>query len=84
MDLMKFMMELDIYYYLVLDGMLQFLIGLNVLWLKKSSITDSTNHNSARIRIDSYNFLPIENTLTFHNVIILINSVTNKNKNNHY
>ena len=37
-----------------------------------------------QIRIDSYNSLPIEKILTFHNVIILIKSVVNKNKNQDY
>ena len=50
---------------------------------KKSGITDSIN-NFARIKIDSHNFLPIKKTLTFHNVIILIKSVVNKNENNYY
>ena len=45
--------------------------------MKKSGITDSINHNFARIRIDSYNSLPIEQTLTFHNVIILPKLVVN-------
>ena len=36
----------------------------------KSGITDSINHNLQEI-------LPIEKTLTFHNVIILIKSVIN-------
>ena len=40
--------------------------------------------NFARIRIDSYNSLPIEKILTFNNVIILFKSVVNKNKNNYY
>ena len=48
---------------------------------EKSGITDSTNHNFGRIRIESYDSLPIEKILTFHNVIILIKSVVNKNKN---
>ena len=51
---------------------------------ENSGITDSINHNFARIRIDSYNSLPIEKTLTFHNVIIFNNSVVNKNGNNYY
>ena len=51
---------------------------------EKSSITDSINHNFARIRIDSYNSLPKEKALTFHNVIILIKSVVNNNENNYY
>ena len=55
----------------------------------KNGITDSINHNFARIRIDSYifwfiDFLHIEKTLTFYNVIILIKSVVNKNKNSYY
>ena len=42
------------------------------------------NHNFARIRIDLYNFLTIEKTLDFHNIIILTKSVVNKNENNNY
>ena len=37
-----------------------------------------------RIRIDSDNSLPIEKTLTFHNVIIFIKLVVNENKNNYF
>ena len=51
---------------------------------KKSGITNSINHNFEKIRNDSYNSLPIEKILTFHNVIKLIKSVVNKNKNNCY
>ena len=51
---------------------------------EKSGITDSINHNFGEIRIDSYNSLPNGKILTFHNVIILIKSVVNKNKNNYY
>ena len=40
------------------------------------------NHDFARIRIDLYNFLTIEKTLNFHNIIILTKSVVNKNENN--
>ena len=39
---------------------------------EKSGIADSINHNFGRIRIDSYDSLPIEKRLTFYNVIILI------------
>ena len=42
------------------------------------------NHNFGKIRIDSYNSLPIEKILIFHNVIMLIKSVVNKNKKNYY
>ena len=45
---------------------------------EKSGMKESINHNFARIRIDSYNYLPMEKILTFHNVIILIKPVVNK------
>ena len=35
MDLSKFMMELDIWYYLVLSDMMKFMIGLNISYVKK-------------------------------------------------
>ena len=57
---------------------------INYLVSKKSDAKYIINHNFARIRIDSHNSLPIEKTLTFHNVIILIKSVFIKNKNNYY
>ena len=55
-----------------------------VLQRKVDSIADSINHNFAGIRIDSYNSLPIEKISAFHTVVILIKSVVNKNKNDHY
>ena len=36
------------------------------------------------IRIRSFSSLSIKKILTFHNVIILIKSVVNKNKNKYY
>ena len=48
-----------------------------------SDITDSINHNFARIRIDSYISLSIEKIFIFH-VIILIKSVVNKNKSKYH
>ena len=47
---------------------------IKYLITEKSGITDSIYYNFGRIRIDSYDSLPIENRLTFHNVIILIKS----------
>ena len=58
--------------------------SIKYLITEKSGITDRISHNFARIRIDSYNFLPIKKILAFHNVIILIKSVVNKNKNKYY
>ena len=51
---------------------------------EKCGITDSINNNFTRIRMNSHNSLPIEKTLTFHKVIILIKSVVNKNEKNYY
>ena len=51
--------------------------------MKKKGITDSINHHFA-IRIDSYDSLTIEKILSFHNVVMLIKSVVNKNKNEYY
>ena len=51
---------------------------------EKSGMTNSINHDCTRIRIDSYNSLHIEKILTFHNVIILIKSIVNKNENNYH
>ena len=42
---------------------------------EKSGTTYSINHNFAKIRIDSYDSLPTEKILTFHNVITLIKAL---------
>ena len=60
------------------------IVFINYLISEKSGFTYSINHNFARIRIDSYTFLPIEKMLTFHNIIIIIKPVVNKNKNNYF
>ena len=59
------------------------MIGLIVI-NGKSGITYIMNHNFPRIILDFYNSLPVEKTLTFHNVTILVKSVVNKNENNYY
>ena len=51
---------------------------------EKSGIADNINHNFGEIRIDSFDYLPIERILTFRNVIILIKSVVHKNENEYY
>ena len=57
---------------------------IKYLMSEKSGITDSINNNFGKIKTDSHNSLAIEKILTFHNVVIFINSVVNKNKNNYY
>ena len=50
----------------------------------KSGITYFSSHNYARIKIHSYDSLPLEKTLSLHNVITLIKSVFNKDQNHYY
>ena len=49
----------------------------------KSGITDVYSHYYAKIKVDSGDSLPVERRLILHNVIILIKSVLNKDKD-HY
>ena len=51
---------------------------------EESGIRDSINHDFGEIRFNSYTFLPTRVTLTFHNVIILIKSLVNKNKDEYF
>ena len=74
----KNLLLFDYSYYDKICDKIKFLIS------EKSGITDSINHNLGRIRIDSYDSLPTEKILTFRNLIILIKSVINKNKNEYY
>ena len=48
------------------------------------SITYVISHIYAKIKADSYDSLPVEKAMTFYNVIILIKSDWNKDKNNYY
>ena len=50
---------------------------------EKGGITYIISHNFAKIKGDPYDSLPLEKTMTFHDVIILIKSVFNKDKNNY-
>ena len=58
--------------------------SIKYLICKGSGITGSISYNFGKIRIDSYNYLPIEKILTFVNVIKLIKLIVNKNKNEYY
>ena len=51
---------------------------------QKSDITFSFSHNFAKIKIDSYDSLPLEKILIVSNVIILSKWVFNKGKNRYY
>ena len=48
-------------------------------------ITYVTFHNCAKIKVkNSYDYLSLEKTMTFHNVIKLIKSFFDKDKNKYY
>ena len=58
-------------------------------WIKyiiseKSGITYIVSHNFAKTKLDSFDSLPLEKTITFHDVTILIKSVFNKDESNYY
>ena len=63
--------------YVSIDNRIRYLIGV------ESSITYVVSYNYLKIKVDSYNFLPLEKTLTFH-VIILIKLVFIMDTNNYY
>ena len=50
----------------------------------KSGITYSISPYFAKIKVDSYDSLPIEKVLTFNNVTMLIKSVLNNDRNHYY
>ena len=58
MNLLEFILELD--------NRIRYLIEVKI------GITYVISHNYAKIKVDSYNFLSLEEALTFHNVTILI------------
>ena len=50
----------------------------------KKGIKYVSSHYFAKIKVNSYDSLPIEDTLTLHNVIILTKLVLYKDKNHYY
>ena len=57
---------------------ISYLIGV------KSGITYVISHCYVKIKVDSYDSLPLEKKLIFHNVVMLIKSIFNKDKYNYY
>ena len=74
-------MELYIWYYL---GYNEIYDQIKYIISEKSGIAYIIIHNFAKIKVDSYDSLPLEKTMTFHNVMIFLKSVQNKDKNNYY
>ena len=56
--------HLVLFDYRLLDKMFD---KIKYLISKRSGITNGINYNSGKIKIDSYNSLPIKEILTFHN-----------------
>ena len=54
------------------------------IYQPKTRITCIFFSISAKIKVDSYDSLPIEKTLTLHNVMIHIKSVVNEYENHYY
>ena len=50
----------------------------------KSDITYVISYKDVKIKVDSYDSLFLEKTLTFYNVIILNKPIFNRDKNNYY
>ena len=71
--------------YLILFGSEKYAIYNRIRYLisLRSGVTYIFYHYFGKIKVDSYDSLPIEKTLTLH-VIILIKSVLNKHKNHYY
>ena len=57
---------------------IRYLIGV------KSGTTYAFSHNYAKIKVDSYDSLPLEKNLNFHNVVIHIKSVWSEDQNDYY
>ena len=60
------------------DNIIRYLTSL------KSGITYMSSHYFAKTKINSYDSLLIEKTLTLHNIIILIKLALNKDQNHFY
>ena len=64
--------------YHTIFNMIKYLMGV------RNGITYVISHIYEKIKVDLYNSLPLEETLTLHHVAILIKSVFNKDKDNYY
>ena len=60
--------------------MMLFITELDIL----DSITYTVSRYFGKIKVDSYESLPIEKILTLHNVVLLIKSLLNWDKNHYY
>ena len=64
--------------------MISFTICLRYLIRVNIGVIYVISNNYAKFKVDSYGSLPLEKEMTFHDVITLINSFFNRDKNNYY
>ena len=57
---------------------------MRYLIIVKSAMTHVISHNYGKSKEDPYDSLSLAKAMTFNNVIILIKSVWNNDKNNYY
>ena len=64
MDVLEFMIKIDIWYYLKVKNMIPFTTGLHISQV--SGIAYIISHNYGKIKVYSYSSLPLEKIITFH------------------
>ena len=74
-DRTRYLVLLSSEKYIPIYNRVRYVVGL------KCVTTYVFSHNYARIKVDSYGFLPLEKTFAFHNVVIHIKSVLKKDQN---
>ena len=77
-DRSRYLTLFDTKKYDVIYDKIRYLISI------KSGSTYIISHCFAKIKVDSYDYLPIEKTLALYNVMILIKSVLDKDRNHYY
>ena len=84
MNLLEFLMELDNLTLFGSEKYDAFYDRIRCLISLNSGITYILSHCFAKIKVNSYDSLPILKRLTLNNFIILIKSVLSKDKNHYY
>ena len=80
MDLLEFMMKIDF----GPEKQDPIYNEIRYLIIQKSDVIYVIFHNYAGIKVDAFDYLPLEKTLTLHTVIIHIKSVLNKDQHHQY
>ena len=57
---------------------------INVILKNRLVFSDVLSHNYGKIKTDSKNCFPLEETLALHNTVTVINLVFNENENQYY